>query len=64
MIVYRRSEVRAPVNVGPYTGARSFTFAGTQWYCEDEPARSKPELPSVETDGTYGVAPEAAMNSR
>lgn len=58
VIIFRRSEVREPINIGPNTDAKSFRFAGNQWYCEDDPARSKPNLPSPETDGTYGVAPE------
>jgi hypothetical protein len=57
VIVFRRSEVREPINIGPGTDAKSFQFAGNHWYCADEPARSKPNLPSPETGGTYGVPP-------
>ena len=58
IIVFRRRDVREVINIGPNTDATSFRFVGNQWYCEDEPARSKPELPSRETDGAYGVAPK------
>jgi hypothetical protein len=57
VIVFRRAHVREPINIGPGTDAKSFRLAGNQWYCEDEPARSKPNLPSPERDGTYGVLP-------
>ena len=58
VIVFRRGDVREPINIGPGTDAKSFRFAVNQWYCEDDPARSKPDLPSAETDGTYGVPPK------
>jgi hypothetical protein len=58
VIVFRRSDVREPVNIGPNTDAESFTFSGNHWYCEDAPARSKPELPSDEINAVYGVAPK------
>ena len=57
-IVFRRADVREPLNIGPNTDAKSFQFSGNRWYCEDEPARSKPNLPSLEADGTYGVRPK------
>ncbi len=57
-IVFRRRDVREPINIGPNTDAKSFQFVGNQWYCEDEPARSKPNLPSAETGGVYGVKPK------
>ena len=58
VIVFRRADVREPINIGPGTDAKSFRFAGNHWFCEDDPARSKPNLPSAETDGTYGVPPK------
>jgi len=58
VIVFRRGDVREPINVGPGTDAKSFVFAGNQWYCEDDPPRSKPNLPSPEIGGTYGIAPK------
>jgi hypothetical protein len=60
VIVFRRGDVREVINIGPNTDAKSFRFTGNQWYCADEPARSKPNLPSPETNGIYGVKPKLA----
>ena len=56
-IVFRRSDVREVVNIGPKTDPKSFVFKGNKWFCADNPARSKPALPSPEENGTYGVDP-------
>ncbi len=45
------------VNIGPHTAPETFTFARNFWYCLDNPARSRPTLPTPETTGVYGHAP-------
>jgi hypothetical protein len=49
------------VNVGPGTKPESFTFARNFWFCKDRPDRSKPNLPTAETDGTYGIDPNVTL---
>jgi hypothetical protein len=48
------------INVGAGTAPETFTFARNWWYAADQPARSRPKLPVVETDGVYGQPIEAA----
>jgi hypothetical protein len=48
------------VNVGPNTAPDTFAFSKNWWYCEDAPARSKPQLPVQETGGEYGTDPKLA----
>jgi len=57
LIVFRRADVQTFVNIGPNTKPETFHFAGNLWYCEDQPAASKPNLPAAETDGVYGIDP-------
>lgn len=45
------------VNIGGGTEPSSFRFARNFWYCEDQPSRSKPNLPTEELDGVYGKDP-------
>jgi hypothetical protein len=42
------------VNIGGGTAPETFKFARNSWYCSDDPARSKPKLPTPELDGAYG----------
>ncbi len=58
LVVFRRSEVQTFVNIGPHTRPETFTFAENLWYCEDRPAASKPQLPTAETGGLYGLDPK------
>jgi hypothetical protein len=60
LIVFRQSELRAFVNIGPNTLPESFRFTGNLWYCEDRPEASRPALPTPEQDGMYGVDPQLA----
>lgn len=46
------------VNVGPNTAPNSFRFARNLWYCDDAPARSRPDLPTPETAGMIGTDPQ------
>jgi hypothetical protein len=43
--------------VGSGTEPASFRFARNFWYAEDAPERSRPDLPSAETDGKAGQDP-------
>lgn len=56
-IVFRRSQVRVDVNIGGGTEPETFAFSGNQWFAEDRPERSKPALPTEETNGKYGQDP-------
>lgn len=58
IVVFRSSEwASGGVNIGANTAPESFAFARNLWYCEDDPARSRPSLPVEENDGVYGVNP-------
>jgi hypothetical protein len=62
IVVFRRAELSTIVNVGPSTRPETFVFAENLWFCEDAPARSRPDLPApipAEERGTYGVDPQA-----
>ena len=61
LVVYRGEQVRAPLNAGPKTEPASFVFRENLWFCEDRPGRSRPELPSPEDGGVYGIAPELTL---
>jgi hypothetical protein len=45
------------VNIGPGAAPETFRFARNLWYCEDDPARSRPTLPTPETDAVIGKDP-------
>lgn len=62
-VVYRRAAVRTVCNVGPGTQPESFTFVGNRWWCADAP-QSKPDLPTPEKDGVYGVDPRMELDDR
>jgi hypothetical protein len=58
LVVFRSDQWReGGVNIGPNTAPQTFTFARNFWFCEDDPARSRPTLPTPETNGVYGVNP-------
>lgn len=58
LVVFRKNDwVEGGVNIGPGTAPQTFTFARNVWYCEDDPARSRPTLPAPETNGIYGQDP-------
>jgi len=64
LVVFRRAEVQAFVNVGPNTSPETFAFSENLWYCEDRPQSSKPVLPAAETGGVYGLDPRLADPQR
>jgi hypothetical protein len=54
LVVFHSSEWSAGgINLGANTAPQSFKFARNWWYCLDQPARSKPQLPIAELDGVY-----------
>jgi hypothetical protein len=63
LIVFRSDNwASGGVNIGPGTEAESFLFDRNFWFCSDQPARSRPNLPVSETGGSYGVDPKLAPN--
>jgi hypothetical protein len=48
------------VNIGSGTAPETFKFARNWWLCADNPARSRPKLPTPELDGAYGRPIEEA----
>lgn len=62
LIVWRASDwaetgVAGAANIGPGTAPETFTFARNFWYCQDDPAKSRPVLPAREIGGVYGQDP-------
>ncbi len=57
LIYFNRSQISTPVNIGANTDAATFAFANNLWYAFDRPEVSRPALPSVETNGLYGLNP-------
>jgi parallel beta helix pectate lyase-like protein len=45
------------VNIGSGTAPETFRFARNVWYCEDQPQRSQPRLPTPEMGGVVGKDP-------
>ncbi|MDF2440307.1 MAG: hypothetical protein JWN98_1291 [Abditibacteriota bacterium] len=59
IVVFRSHEwMEGGVNIGPNTAPQTFRFARNWWFCEDNPARSKPTLPTPEVGGVYGQDPQ------
>ncbi len=58
VIAFRSDEMTTAVNIGGGTAPETFTFARNAWYCLDAPARSRPKLPILETEGIYGIDPQ------
>ena len=54
LVLFRSDELAQTVNIGPNTAPQTFQFARNWWYCLDQPARSRPSLPSAESGGTTG----------
>jgi hypothetical protein len=58
LVVFEAGVVRSVVNIGPDTQPGTFSFVENFWYCKDRPGSSRPELPSRETGGVWGVDPQ------
>lgn len=63
LIVYRHQGQDTMVNVGRGTAPETFRFAHNAWYSEDKPQASRPQLPTPEQNGQYGVNPQLAAAS-
>lgn len=57
VVFYSDGWYEGGINIGPYTAPQTFRFERNWWYCVDAPARSKPNLPTAERQGVYGVDP-------
>ncbi len=57
IIAFRSDELSTTVNIGPNTAPQTFQFARNWWYCLNDPSRSTPSLPTLETGGVYGIDP-------
>jgi hypothetical protein len=58
IVVFRSgSWASGGVNIGPGTAPETFRFARNLWFCEDEPARSRPTLPTPEAGAVIGQDP-------
>lgn len=57
VVFFSKEWFEGGVNIGPYTAPETFKFARNWWYCADDPAKSKPNLPTKEVDGVYGRDP-------
>ncbi len=63
LIVLRRAELRTVVNIGRGTAPESFVFCENWWFFEDQPTTSaRPELPTAEQSGVYGLDPKIAID--
>jgi len=61
LVVFRSDQWFAGgVNIGGGTKPDSFVFEHNFWFCVDEPSRSRPQLPTPERAGVYGVDPQLA----
>ncbi|HEY0075453.1 MAG TPA: right-handed parallel beta-helix repeat-containing protein [Abditibacteriaceae bacterium] len=58
IVVFRAGQwIEGGVNIGPKTAPETFEFARNFWFNEDNPARSRPNLPNEEKEGVYGQDP-------
>lgn len=60
LVVFRRSQLRADVNIGGGTAPETFQFTNNLWFARDNPGSSAPRLPVAETGGVVGQDPRIA----
>lgn len=59
LVAFRRDNwASGGVNIGPGTAPETFRFEDNFWICLDDPSRSRPQLPTPEQNGVYGVDPQ------
>ncbi len=58
LVVVTEGQLREWVNIGPDTKPELFKFTGNWWFHHGSGLPAKPELPSAETGGTYGIDPQ------
>ena len=61
LVVFNAQVGRTAANIGPRTDPASFVFRENLWYCADQPARSRVDLPTREQAGVYGTDPKVKM---
>lgn len=61
IVVFGSAQARSVVNTGPRTQPDSFVIKENLWFCQDHPARSRPELPVAEEGGVYGTDPSLTI---
>lgn len=57
LVAFERGWSTGGVNIGPNTAPETFRFANNFWFCIDDPTRSRPQLPTPEQNGLYGLDP-------
>jgi len=62
-VVFESSWASGGFNVGDGTEPNTFAFSKNQWFCSDDPRRSKPTTPVSEVGGIYGVDPEVSIDA-
>lgn len=62
VIVYKKSQVRTPANIGANTAPQTFSFHNNLWFAADKPKESKPVLPTKESEGLYLFDPGLKIN--
>jgi hypothetical protein len=64
VVVFRRSGLRADVNIGDATAPETFGFERNWWFAEDEPQKSRPTLPGKVNGDVHGQDPELDADTR
>ena len=62
VIIYKKSQVRTPANIGANTAPETFIFNNNLWFASDKPKDSKPILPAKETESLYIFDPGLKNN--
>lgn len=60
LVYYARSQLGPLINIGPNTAPETFLFAHNLWYAHDQPDRSAPALPTLESHPVVGLDPQFA----
>jgi hypothetical protein len=58
LIVITTGTLRTWLNISPGTRPETFTFANNWWFHHGNGQSAKPQLPSAESNGTYGIDPQ------
>jgi hypothetical protein len=58
IVIWQSGDLWDAVDVGRSTDGATFKFSGNHWFNRTKPSASRPNLPSPEVKGVYGVDPE------